>query len=114
MVSRPCLGVLLVEAKIKVVQPLDLLLGVVCSLLLGDDVLDHDTAILVELVPPVVVDLVLVERHQIFGLDFGGVVRPYPGRRRPCSTVDVQFHEVIARSATGYVLARVIPRCREA
>lgn len=53
MLRSPGTLVVLIKSKLKDFQPLDLLFAVVMSALGADPILDHDTAILVELVRPV-------------------------------------------------------------
>jgi hypothetical protein len=53
MVCSPGLWVILIETQLEVMKPFQLLLSVVLSTLLADNVFDQDAAVLVELVSPV-------------------------------------------------------------
>jgi len=53
MLSGPSTLIILIETKLKVVQPLQLFLSVVLGFLWRNDSLKHNTAILVKFVPPV-------------------------------------------------------------
>lgn len=72
VLGSPGVRILFVKPKLKVLQPLDLLVAVVLCTLWGDDILDQYTTILVKLVAPVTVDLILVESDQVFGFEAGG------------------------------------------
>src|SRR4051812_13878496 len=68
----PGTGILFVESKFEVLQPLDLFVAVVLGTFRGDDILDQDTAILVELIAPITVDCIFVESNQVFRLEASG------------------------------------------
>lgn len=55
MFRSPGTFILFIEAQLEVLEPLDLLVAVVLCLFWADDVLDHDAAVLVELIAPVAV-----------------------------------------------------------
>ncbi|KAI3478210.1 hypothetical protein L1887_59883 [Cichorium endivia] len=69
VVGGPGGRVILVKAQLEVLEPLDLLVGVVLGTLGRDDVLDDHATVLVELVAPVAVHGVLVEADQVLGLE---------------------------------------------
>lgn len=69
VVFIPGFRVLLVEAEVEVLQPLNLLVAVVLGTLWADDVFDYNAAVLVELIAPVTVDCVLIKGNQILGLE---------------------------------------------
>lgn len=71
MLCCPSALVVFIEPKLKLLQPFNLLVAVVLCSLGADDVLEHDAAILVELIPPVAV-LLAAEVHQV--LDGEGLV----------------------------------------
>lgn len=55
MIRSPSALVIFVKSELKVLKPLDLLLLIVFSSLRADNILDHDTTVLVELVAPVTI-----------------------------------------------------------
>lgn len=55
MIRSPSALVIFVKSELKVLKPLDLLLLVVFSALWADNILDHHTTVLVELVAPVTI-----------------------------------------------------------
>lgn len=55
MLSRPSTLIILIEAKLKVLEPLDLLVTIVLGTLGADYILDQNAAVLVKLIPPVAV-----------------------------------------------------------
>lgn len=57
--------IILIEAKLEVLQPLDLLVTIVLCTLGADDILDHDASILMELITPVTV----VTRLKMYQVD---------------------------------------------
>lgn len=55
MIRRPGTFIVLVKTQIKIVKPLELLFAVIFGTLRVNYALDHDTAVLVELIAPVAV-----------------------------------------------------------
>lgn len=69
VIRSPCSRMLFVKAKFEFLQPFDLLIAIVLSTLLADDILNDDAAILMELITSISVVFACVKCDEIFALE---------------------------------------------
>lgn len=66
MIGVPGALIIFIKSQLELFQPFDLLLGVICSLFLADDIFDQDTTQFVKLVAPISI-VRLLKREETLG-----------------------------------------------